>query len=77
MSETTEQKLPSYLKDIDAELDAEFGKEGTPEREAFHKAALTFFGLDDDRVTKERGKLTISRVPEPKPRRHIAAAAVL
>jgi len=77
MSEITRQKLPSYLNDIDAELDAEFGKEGSPERATFHKAALTFFGLDDDGVTKERGKLTICRVPESKPRRSVAAAAVL
>jgi hypothetical protein len=69
--------LPSYLNDIDAELDAEFGKEGTPERETFHKAALTFFGLYDDKVTKERGKLSINSVPEEKPRRRIANAAAL
>jgi hypothetical protein len=71
------RKIRSYLNDIDAELDAEFGKEGTHEREVFHKAALTFFGLDDDGVTKERGKLTISRVPETKPYREVVAAAVL
>jgi hypothetical protein len=62
------------LVDYDAVLDERYGKPGTPERDAWEKEALTFFGLHDDGKTKERGTFSIRRVPKPKSPRSLAAA---